>query len=677
MTSRPQHGARAAGKPASTFSLLVVAISTFGSTAGAQEALLPAEVEAAAGGITAEQLARDLEFLSSDALMGRNTPSEGFDRAAAYIADRLERAGLTPLGDDGSYYQHYDLREETVDTTAAYLEIGGRRFRFGEDFVLRSFAGPLSGTLRAVYVGHGWTVPKEGIDPYAGLDVRGKIVLAHGPQAQPEGYQIRRIGRISVDSHSPFVEAERRGAAAVVFIAPTETPEQWERMRAIPRRLELEPSVPSAYAALPVTSIHLRPGVTEALMAGEGFAGAEMIARGDSADYPASFELAEPITVNLPVATTVLHRPYNVIALLEGSDELLKQEYITIASHLDGAVGTVAVDGDSIYNAADDNASGSVANLAMAEQMIRGPRPRRSLIFIWDSGEERGLWGTRHFVHQPPVPLGSIVAHVNIDMIGANRAPGSADSASVEVTGPNEVYLTGPGVLSTEVDSLLERVNREYQKLEFNRARDKPDHEALYPRTDAGPFLERGILTIGFFTGLHDRYHRPADEARYLDPKKIETVARTIFTSAWALANFSARPRIDKTIPDIVPRYGPPLNGFPVNCTSDPKDNRSELIEILTSPDHLDWRGAVGLSNVDPEQLLLVTDDAVCQALWSEVSSGNPDDSSLIAFFRLGNRYIVTNYINTDPSFGPIAIGFDITSVVDEEFNQIGPVLLH
>ena len=537
------------------FAVLVLAISAPGSTARAQEDPLPAEVESAANGIMAEQLARDLEFLSSDALLGRNTPSEGFDRAAEYIADRLERAGLTPQGDDGTYYQHYDLREQTVDTTAAYLEVDGRRFGFGEDFVLRSFAGPLSGTLRAVYAGHGWTVPKEGIDPYSGLDVRGKIVLAHGPLAQPKGFEIQRIGRISVDAHSPFVEAERRGAAAVLFIAPTETPEQWERLRRLPRRLELEPSVPSAYAAIPVTSIHLSPRAAEALMAGEGVGGAEAIARGDSADYPASFELEKSVTLHLPVATDVLRHPYNVVALLEGSDEALKVEYVTIASHLDGAVGTEAVDGDSIYNAADDNASGSVANLAIAEQMMRAPRPRRSIIFIWDSGEERGLWGTRRFVHRPPVPLESIVAHINIDMIGANRAPGSADSVAMEVTGPNEVYLTGPGVLSAEVDSLLERVNRDYLNLEFNRARDKPDHEAFYPRTDAGPFLERGILTIGFFTGLHDRYHRPADEARHLDPKKIETVARTIFTSAWAVANASARPRIDKPVPTIVPRY--------------------------------------------------------------------------------------------------------------------------
>src|ERR671918_2180523 len=113
----------------------------------AQRPALPDAVRAAADGIEADQLARDLAFLSSDALLGRNTPSAGFDSAAAYIARRLARAGLTPLGDAGGFFQYYDLREQRVDTAAAFLEIGGRRFRFGDDFIIQSFAGPLFGTF--------------------------------------------------------------------------------------------------------------------------------------------------------------------------------------------------------------------------------------------------------------------------------------------------------------------------------------------------------------------------------------------------------------------------------------------------------------------------------------------------------------------------------------------------
>jgi hypothetical protein len=518
--------------------------------------ILPAAVRAAADGIDAARLARDLEYLSSDALLGRNTPSPGFDSAAVYIARRLEAAGVRPLGDDGGWFQYYDLREESIDTAAAWIEIGGRRFRFGEDFVMRSFAGPLTGELPVVYVGHGYTVPGHDIDPYRDVDVRGKLVLVHGPPAVPPGVELQQIGRLTVNAGTPFVEAEQRGAAGILFIAGEPSLNGWSLLRrANTTRLELHPIVPSAYAALPVTSALLQPELIDALLAGERVDGAAMRERAEARDYGASFQLDRTVTVNIPLASSATHRPYNVVAMIEGSDPVLRHQYIVIESHLDGAVGRAALDGDSIYNAADDNATGSAANLAIAEQMMRAPRPKRSIIFIWDSGEERGLWGTRHFVNSPPVPFDSIVALVNIDMIGANRAPGSADENSPDVTGPNEVYLTGPGVLSAQVDARLERVNREYRNTVFNRAFDRPDHEFFYPRTDAGPFLERGVLTIGYFTGLHRRYHRPNDEAQYLDPTKMEAIARTIFAGVWALADQTERPGIDRGIPPTVPRY--------------------------------------------------------------------------------------------------------------------------
>lgn len=535
------------------FLLAVLLISA--PAVGAQQRLLPEAVRAAADRITAEQVKRDLDFLASDELLGRNTPSPGFDKAADYIVRRLEKAAVTPLGDNGTFYQRYEMHESRVNTSEAWLEIGGERFAFGKDFVVHAFAGPVSGPRPVVYVGHGWVVPSKGIDPYAGVDVQGKFVLAHGPRAEPKGVEIQRIGRLNVGASHVVAEAGRRGAAGVILIPQPSAELDWAAMGGQNlTRKELVPSVPSAYAAAASTAVLLSREAAEALLAGERIAGDVLLARGDASDYPASFELAKRVTLTLPAAVTV-HRPYNVVGLIEGSDPVLKNEYITIESHLDGAVGSRSVEGDDIYNSADDNASGSAANLAIAEQMMTAPRPKRSLIFIWDSGEEQGLWGTRHFVGNPPVPLHRIVAHINIDMIGATRAAGAPDAGAARVTGPNEVFLIGPGALSTTVDTLLERVNREYLKLGFNRAWDRPESEFFYPRTDAGPFLERGILTIGFTTGIHDRYHLPADEARALDPRKIEAIARTIFASVWVLADAAERPRIDKPIPPTVPRY--------------------------------------------------------------------------------------------------------------------------
>lgn len=531
--------------------------------------VVPPTVRKAADSITAAQLKQDLDYFASDELKGRNTPSPGFDLAAAYIVKRLEAAGVKPLGDKGTFYQRYEMHEARVDVERAFIQIPTsesttghtqhtlvQRLRPDADFVLRSFSGkPLTGTWPVVYVGHGWVIPDKGIDPYAGLDVRGKIVLTHGPRAMPKDVTIQQFGRVTVGASNVVAEAARRGAAAVLMIPQTSAqPGWWQQLQGqnLVRR-ELDPWVPSAYAAAQVTSALLSRAAVDSLMANERYTAEAIVARGDASDYPASFQLSKSVTFNIP-ASTVVHHPYNVVALIEGTDPVLKNEYITVEAHLDGSVGTRTVDGDAIYNSADDNASGSAAALSIAERMIT-VRSKRSMIFIWDSGEEQGLWGTRHFVANPPVPFDRIVAHFNIDMIGATRAPGTADADSPDVPGPNEVYLIGPGVLSDQANTLIERVNQDYLKMRFNRTDDRWDSEFFYPRTDAGPFLERGVLTIGWNTGLHRRYHLPSDEAKYLDPNKIEAVARTVFATLWVMADSAERPRIDKPIPVSVPRH--------------------------------------------------------------------------------------------------------------------------
>ena len=519
----------------------------------AQQVEIPSAVRAAADKITADQLKKDVDYLASDELKGRNTDSPGYDMAADCIAKRLQRAGLKPLGDEGTFFQRYVMREIQADAANAYVEIDGKRLKLGDDFVVRSLTGAMSGAKQVVYVGHGWSVPGRQIDPYGGVDVKGKLVVVHGPRALPKGVDIPQLGRVNVGGSPPFLEAERRGAAGIIFV-PQASVTNWEQMRGqnLSRR-ELEPSVPSAYAAPPIGSVMLSQQATDALMSGETVGGADLLALGDKQEYPASFQLKKSVTVHIPLASTTDRRPYNVVALLEGRDPVLKNEYITIESHLDGAVGSRTVEGDSIYNSADDNASGSAGNLAIAEHMAAGPRPKRSIIFIWDSGEERGLWGTRHFVSRPPVPLDRIVTHINIDMIGANSAIDPAPTP--RTTGPNEIFLLGPRVLSAQADALLHAVNNAYLKMKLNQDNDRPESEYFYPRTDAGPFLERGILAIGFTSGNHSRYHLPSDEVKFLDPKKMETTARTIFVSAWMLADAKERVRIDRSIPPTVLRY--------------------------------------------------------------------------------------------------------------------------
>jgi len=255
------------------------------------------------------------------------------------------------------------------------------------------------------------------------------------------------------------------------------------------------------------------------------------------------------VRVRIP-ATQVRRTSYNIVAVINGSDPRLRQEYVTVAAHLDGAL-QLLMPGDSVFHAADDNASGSAGILAVAEQMMRAPRPRRSVIFIWDTGHEIGLYGSKEFAGSGIVPMQNVVAHFNVDMIGGTAGPSDTVWRPAKA---HEVFVIGPRVLSTGLDSLVERTNRGYLNMELNHKEDRPDSEFYYPRTDAVPFIERGIPTIEFFTGLHSRYHRSNDEARYVDMKKVQEVSKTLMATVWVVANARERPVVDKGFPARVVR---------------------------------------------------------------------------------------------------------------------------
>ena len=422
---------------------------------------------------------------------------------------------------------------------------------------MRAFAGPVSGKRPVVYVGHGWTVPGKNIDPFAGVDVKGKIVVAHGPRALPKGVDIPLIGRVNVGASTVFAEAERRGAAAVLLIPQASALASWAQARTQNTTTrELHPIVPSAYAAVPITTVMVAPQVTDALMAGERVAGAALMARAEAQDYPESFQLTKSIIVDLPAKSTIDHQPYNVVAVLKGSDPILSREYIVIESHLDGAVGTRAVNGDDIYNSADDNASGSAGDAGDR----RGPRgrPAAETIGPLSLGQRRGARAVGHALFRLPPAGAARSDRRRVQRRHDRRQPG-AGFAGCGCRGhdrPERGLSDRAGRAQHRASTRCSTpINRGYLNLRFNREHDRGDSEFFYPRSDAGPFLERGILTIGFTTGMHARYHGPADEARFLDPAKMEAISRTIYALAWTLADAPERPRIDKPMPATVPRY--------------------------------------------------------------------------------------------------------------------------
>jgi Zn-dependent M28 family amino/carboxypeptidase len=283
------------------------------------------------------------------------------------------------------------------------------------------------------------------------------------------------------------------------------------------------------------------------LLDGEPTGADALLASDVSHRYGASFALRPATTVTLRLAADTENiDAYNVAGIIDGADARLKDEYLTVSSHLDGAIGR-ATTGDTIYNAADDNASGSAGNMAIARAFVKGPPPKRSIVLIWDTGEETGLWGSRHVAYGDIAT--HIVAHTCVDMIGRTKAPGTSVKGQEDLAGPGEVFVAGPGVLSTVMERALARVASEFPYAKQNHKFDNAAESFFYPRTDAAPYVERRIPYVEFFTGLHEDYHRPSDEVSKIDPAKMEAVARTVYLFVSTLADDPARPAIDKPLP--------------------------------------------------------------------------------------------------------------------------------
>lgn len=484
------------------------------------------------------------------------TPSKGLDLTAQYISKNLSTWKLKPRGDKGTFFQKIPLKQERIDVSRTSAVINGRSFIYGTDFIAPALApGSASGPL--VYVGHGWVIPDKKINAYEGVDVRDKIMIVSGGGAPPGEMTARDYAR----SQHPYEYAQRNNAKGVILLPHFRTLSEWEthkqrtlfrgnitfagdRRPATPRAhyegavLRLELGTPCC--RLPIPKIIVGPSMIEPLLSGEKNLGAQLLLGRTGYGEIKAFDLDPKKRVTFSVAITdESASANNVVAILEGSDPVLKHEYVVIGAHYD-AVGSEAGAG---YAGADDNASGTVAVMAISKAFAASERPKRSLVFMWYSGEERGLWGSRFFVNNPTVPLDKIVTYVNLDMVGRSKTVDDKDG----VTGPDEVYVLGPKLTSTDLTELVERVNRSYLNLRLNYQHDDlKDPERLIRRSDNYPFAVKGIPIIYYFTGFHADYHNPTDTSEKIDYRKIEKVARTAFLTTWELANSSSAPRFDK-----------------------------------------------------------------------------------------------------------------------------------
>ena len=187
----------------------------------------------------------------------------------------------------------------------------------------------------------------------------------------------------------------------------------------------------------------------------------------------------------------------------------------------------------------------------MAEAISHAKRkPKRSILFVWHCGEEKGLWGSQYFTDYPTIPLDHVVAQLNIDMIGRSKKDGDTNPRNAELTGPNAIYVIGSTMMSTELGNLSQQVNKTFLNLQYDVRYDDPkDPNRFFFRSDHYNYARKGIPIIFFFDGVHEDYHRPGDEAQKIDYDKMEKVARTIYLTLWEVANLPARPKVDKPLP--------------------------------------------------------------------------------------------------------------------------------
>jgi Peptidase family M28 len=470
----------------------------------------------------------------------------------------------------------------------------------------------VSGNL--VFAGNGYVINKTKADPYEGLDVRGKIIVVAGLPAELAQQGGGRGGRGrggangaesgSNASGAPAAAANGRGANAANPLGENctdyLTPEEYAAKNgalAVVRIADFQQVAAmgnpnggrggrggaslngppfqvknfhsnAACASAPAITAGLE--LTNALFQGEKVSAAQVFYAAGNNAREESFALNQRKSLNLHLAVrTEPGHGENVIGIIEGSDPALKDEYVLISAHLDHiGLSAPMPDGHTVNNGADDDGSGSTGLLAMAHAYAagaaKGMRPKRSIIFLWNGGEEKGLWGSQYFAEFPPVPLGKVVADLNMDMIGRTKNPKSIDDNKTHVlVDSGEVLVVGPNISSDDLEHTIEAVNGNYQKLKLNHFYDvtHPDdtHDNLGPagrgqrifyRSDHYNFAKMGVPIAFFTTGLHVDYHRPTDTPDKIDYKEMQTISRTVAAVGWELANQPGRPKINAKLPD-------------------------------------------------------------------------------------------------------------------------------
>jgi hypothetical protein len=508
--------------------------------------------------IVPEELRQRLTVVASDAFQGREVGQPGQKLAADYLVKQFTEIGLQgPVtGGDNPYLQHFQLTKGNY-AEGGYLKINGQRYEWLSDFF--SY-GPMASPFQQetvsqpVFVGFG--VEQGTYSDYAGLDVKGKDVVAlmGEPQDDRGRKLLKPLGRKADYWDSGLRKAalaKAHGARSIFLVtfAPTaafrKEAEQFSGPLHDPAFSLPDPGP----EIIDTVAENIPPGIGVYLTSQDmGLALTGTTMNGLISYVRAVGDAGQPMRPQFQSPTATIFLPQkneqltteNVLGYLEGSDK--KDEVLVISAHYDH----LGVKHDTIYNGADDDGSGTVAVLQIAQAFAKAKReghgPRRSILFVLMTAEEEGLFGSEYYTAHPVIPLNQTIADLNIDMVGRTDRKHSPKKHFVDIVGSDK--------LSSELHAINEAANRDYTKLELDYRFNIPgEPEHIYYRSDHYNFARRKIPVIFYTTGEHADYHKATDDVEKIEFDKLAERAQLVFHTAWTLANREGRIVVDSNKP--------------------------------------------------------------------------------------------------------------------------------
>lgn len=482
--------------------------------------------------LSVEDMRSRLEIIAADSMMGRDTGREGQKKAAAYIQSQFEAFGIPPMEELDGYQQPYTINVTYPDTVRVIT--GVDTFRLLEDIYAFNLADMQLPVDEVLYLGYGIHSPSY--SDYEGVDVSGKVLMVSAGEPRRKDRSLVDTSEYatewSTDWRRKIMEAQLRGAKALLVVDGRFATSVVQLGRYI-QRPSMDVSGKAQEMTMPVVFLSSRLADHILKRGGEkrGHRKLERMMEKKGRTY--TRQMTSPFTLHVNRHREKLVAE-NMLGFIEGSD--LKDEVVVVSCHYDH----LGMKDGEIYNGADDDGSGTTALLELAETFAQAKRegngPRRSILFLAFSGEEKGLLGSEFYTDNPVIPLGNTMVNLNIDMIGRIDEKHAPDS--------NYVYLIGADKISRDLHDLSERANATYTQIELDYTyNDERDPNRFYYRSDHYNFAKNGIPVIFYFTGVHQDYHKPTDTVEKIMFPKMYHIVNLIFHTTWELGNMKGELR--------------------------------------------------------------------------------------------------------------------------------------